>query len=162
MKRIKGFPDYLIAKDGRVFSLKSKKFLKKQLGSDGYYHYQLHRGDGTRRRYKLHRLFMEYYVDNPKNLPCINHIDGNKKNNSPKNLEWCDYSHNLKHAFDSGLRSNDSQRGSKSAVSKLTAEQVDEILVLLNDSDMKQKHIAKAFGVSESTISRIKRGERHV
>ena len=34
----------------------------------------------------------------------VNHINGNKKDNSSKNLEWCSYSENAKHAIKSGLK----------------------------------------------------------
>ena len=52
----------------------------------------------------LHRIIAVAFIPNPENKPCINHIDGNKKNNSLNNLEWVTYSENNQHAFDIGLR----------------------------------------------------------
>jgi hypothetical protein len=53
--------------------------------------------------YSVHRLVLIAFEPNVKNLPQINHKDGNKLNNHLDNLEWCDQSHNIQHAFDTGL-----------------------------------------------------------
>lgn len=47
----------------------------------------------------LHRLVAEVFIPNPKNLPCVNHKDGNKLNNYVDNLEWVSYKDNSRHAY---------------------------------------------------------------
>ena len=44
------------------------------------------------------------FIPNPSGLTEVNHIDGNKDNNHVSNLEWCTRSHNVKHSFDTGLK----------------------------------------------------------
>lgn len=52
------------------------------------------------KKYKVHRLVAESFIPNPYNLPCVNHIDENTKNNCVSNLEWCTYSENSKKFVD--------------------------------------------------------------
>ncbi len=54
----------------------------------------------------VHRLVAKYFIENPLNLPEVNHIDGNKSNNSFRNLEWVTRKENVNHAFDIGLMKN--------------------------------------------------------
>ena len=51
----------------------------------------------------VHRLVAFAFIPNPNNYGCVNHKDGNKANNTVENLEWCDYSMNLVHAYATGL-----------------------------------------------------------
>ena len=45
----------------------------------------------------VHRLVAEAFIPNPNSMPMINHIDEDKTNNLPENLEWCDSSYNMMH-----------------------------------------------------------------
>lgn len=53
------------------------------------------RKNGEQRRYSVHRLVAETFIENPNNLPEVNHKDENKLNNSVENLEWCDRVYNI-------------------------------------------------------------------
>lgn len=55
------------------------------------------------RAFKISRLVATNFIENKDKLPCVNHIDGNKKNDNILNLEWCTQSRNNIHAFDTGL-----------------------------------------------------------
>ena len=50
-----------------------------------------------------HRLVAQLFIPNINGKPCINHIDGNKKNNHVNNLEWCSHKENTRHAITTGL-----------------------------------------------------------
>jgi DNA-binding XRE family transcriptional regulator len=111
----------------------------------------------NKKRYQTvsHRLvYRWFYGDIPDGL-VINHIDGNKGNNSPENLEVCTYTENMKHAFELGLMDEFRNRQRK-----LSNIQINEIIDLYNTGNYFQREIAKMFGVSHQTISRVIKSER--
>lgn len=99
--------DYLIYSDGRVYSLKSKRFLKGKIDNVGYQVYALAIGDKMSANGKklskmvyAHRLVAQVFLENPNNYPYVHHKDENKLNNNLENLEWVSekmntYYHNL-------------------------------------------------------------------
>lgn len=50
--------------------------------------------EGTRTRFQVHRLVAAAFIQNPNNLPFINHKDEEKANNVVENLEWCTSQYN--------------------------------------------------------------------
>jgi hypothetical protein len=70
---------------------------------NGYKQVQIMRGGKRYTRY-VHRLVAECFLENPRNLPEVNHKDGNKANNTAENLEWVTRSENLLHSYRTGLK----------------------------------------------------------
>ena len=97
-KPIKGYEGlYQVSNFGRVKSLKfgKEKILKQSKNKKtGYLHVVLCK-NGILKTFRVHRLVAEAFLDNPNNLPCVNHKDENKTNNNVDNLEWCNAKYNL-------------------------------------------------------------------
>jgi hypothetical protein len=102
MKQIKDYPDYLATLDGRVFSLKSMKFLKPLMINSGYYVVRL-RNNFKEKVFLLHRIIASTYIENVDNKEQVNHIDCNKLNNCLFNLQWSTSNENMRHAYDNNL-----------------------------------------------------------
>lgn len=60
--------------------------------------------DGLSKNCFIHRLVALAFIPNPNNYPCVNHIDGNRKNNTSTNLEWCTVMANNHHALNTNLK----------------------------------------------------------
>lgn len=94
VKFIKDFEDYLIYDDGRIYSLKTNKFLKFNKSSNHYYSVELFNKNGSKRKL-VHRLVALAFLPNPNNYPQVNHKDENPLNNNVDNLEWCTAKYNM-------------------------------------------------------------------
>lgn len=109
---------YQITIDGRVISLERhiltkkdvrrripERVLKAKKHGKGYQFVALCK-DGVRNDYYVHRLVASAFIDNPGNLPYLNHLDGNPSNNCVDNLQWVSHKQNVQHGYDTGLNSN--------------------------------------------------------
>ena len=101
------------------------------------------------------------FIENPNNLPQVNHKDGNKLNNNDWNLEWCTNSENQIHAVENGLIEHN--YGQKHHMAKLTNVQASEIRekFILNPTRTLQS-VADEYNVSLQTIFKIKQNQTYV
>lgn len=91
---------------GKVRSLERKRRngatvkgrILKGCPSKGYLRHTLHK-DGKQKTPSAHRVVAITFIDNPNDLPSVNHKDGVKTNNVASNLEWCTPKDNTQHAI---------------------------------------------------------------
>lgn len=119
-------------------------------------YYVVFDGNGSVRR--IHRIVAETFLPNPNNLTDVNHKDGDKSNNKLDNLEWCDRSDNIKHAYDTGLR--EIKRGEDSPNTKLTLEDAQYIYdhYKTDGYNSNTKELAEQFNLTPQSIRTIVRG----
>jgi hypothetical protein len=86
-EELKDFPNYKINRKGEIWSNCCERIMDPSLNKDGYYIISLTK-DGKQYTKLVHRLIAIQFIDNPNNLPEIDHIDHNRTNNSLENLRW--------------------------------------------------------------------------
>ena len=104
---------YKVSNLGKILSLNYKntgkaKLMNPSKTTDGYLQVCLSKNKEYKKCY-VHRLVAETFLENPENLPEVNHKDENKKNNfvflnedgtvnkEKSNLEWKNHRDNLNH-----------------------------------------------------------------
>ena len=102
--------------------------LKQRICSKGYCMCGIKDKHGNKKLIRVHRYVAYSFIENKKNLPQINHKNGEKLNNKVDNLEWITNDDNMRHSYDIGLRET-SSRGTNNGRSLLTEEQVVDIYI---------------------------------
>lgn len=98
-----GYDQYAACRTGRIFSLRSGKYLAGVDSPNGYRLVSLSQG-GVKKQFLVHRIIAQAFLPNPDNKRTVNHLDGDKKNNKLENLAWATDSEQAIHAIESGLR----------------------------------------------------------
>lgn len=130
------------------------KILKVQLTAEDYYRVGLCK-NGTVKPFLVHRLVAQAFLLNGGEFKEVNHIDGNRRNGSVSNLEWCDRNINMKNAVDRGMfHGRLNVRNTK----KLTSKMADEIKEAA-DSGVAYREIGKAFNIAITTVHKIRCGK---
>ncbi len=94
-KPILGYENlYNISNLGNAFSIKNNRNIKPTKNSKGYLMVGLCKNK-KRKSCLVHRLVAKAFIDNPSNLPEINHKDENLSNNAASSLEWCTHKYNM-------------------------------------------------------------------
>lgn len=87
VKRLKGYKGR-----GKGYIVE-EHLIQPSINSRGYQNVVLCK-NGKTKTFTMHRLVAIAFLDNPDNLPQVNHKDENKTNNCVDNLEWCDSVYN--------------------------------------------------------------------
>lgn len=109
---------------------------------------------GKRVKERVHRLVALAFCPGFQDGLTVNHVDGNRLNNRPENLEWVSLARNTQHQWEIGLID---LRGEKSPMAKLTSKRVVYIRRLLSQG-IPAHTLAIVAGVSQKTIVKIRDG----
>ena len=170
-KKIEGLDSYMASNHGRIKSL--PRSVRSFVGNGGYkitnerilndydnsrgYRYITISINGRRKNHYIHRLVANTFISNPKGFDQVNHIDGNKSNNSVSNLEWVTERQNRDHAVKTDLM----KFGEDAPNNKLTEEQVIEILAIASKNPkVNRLRLSKKYNVADTCICRIISGKR--
>lgn len=145
--------EYQISNFGRICRKETGLRLKPFL-SHGYHRVELCKNN-IRIKHQVHRLVALTFIPNPNNYPMINHIDSCGINNHVSNLEWCDNSHNVKHAKAVAKtkpmdKAKNIEMFAKPMCVRATYIATGEVVVFEN-----QKTASKETGVTEGNIIKV-------
>ena len=119
-RKVRDYENYEISTHGRVMNTCRNKLLTPNKNTWGYLGVFLYK-NGIEKRFQIHRLVAQAFLENPLEKNEVNHIDGDKTNNCITNLEWV-RSENMKHAHQNNLMdiSKAYKMSSKTQGTKLT------------------------------------------
>ena len=153
---IPGYPGYMATDDGRIYSIKTKRFLKPSVGNHGYESVSLRTGGKTRTEL-VHRLVALAFVPNDENLPFVNHKDETRKNNAASNLEWVDCAGNANYgtAIDRRKKTMGLRKMQELAANARKHGPQKKLTVNLDTGDVYESALAasKATGIHQGNIS---------
>lgn len=136
--------------------LRKGKILSPWISDNGYFCISVQVAP-KREKYLLHRLIASAFCEGFDASLSVNHIDGNKLNNLPHNLEWVTLNRNTQHQWEIGLVN---LRGQNHPGSKISDEQARAIKKGML-SGISATLLAKTAGVSVALCYKIKDGKRH-
>ena len=94
---------YYINEQFQIININTGKIKSLSLGKRGYLYVSLNEKITNRQvKVYLHKIIALAFINNGP-YEAINHIDGNKLNCHPSNLEFCTKAYNTRHAFEHGL-----------------------------------------------------------
>lgn len=157
MKPIPGFPDYYACEKGDIWSAKRKylKRLKPFVTPNPYYLVQVKSAEGKFKTIRQHRLVALAYKGPPPDdgkKYDARHINGDKLDNRPQNLEWIEADAHRR------LSAKERSRGTWKWV---TPDEVREIRRLFHEEGMSKRAISLKFGRNVHGIKNIVEGKTH-
>lgn len=154
MREIKDFPNYYISETGVVTNKNTGRLLRQSSNGKGYLQLSLSNCGKSSTRV-VHRMVYEAYVGEIKEGMEINHIDGNKKNNSVNNLEQITHLENVNKAVEIGLIKSGSNCKLSKGVIQFSALNYKKL-----NTYGSARIASKKTGVPSSSISLVCNGKR--
>lgn len=138
-------------KDSANNSWKADRILAPRAMENGYLRIMLCK-NAAREEFLIHRLVLTVFRGGaPFSNAQVNHLNGDKKDNRPENLEWVTQSQNIKHAYDVlGHKA----RGVSNHSTHLTEEDIRQIRAL-RQAGTRSIVLARQFNISPRAIRDI-------
>jgi hypothetical protein len=163
-KDIEGYEAiYQVSNTGQVKSLKSLHaesglILKIHNQIKGYSRVNLWK-KGVCKSATIHRLVAMSFIENKDNKNQVNHKDGVKSNNCVENLEWCNASQNMIHAYKIGLKKpNVLSKTHREKMSEINSKNIIDVFTGVVYKSIRMA--SKFHPFTETYLSMMLRGER--
>lgn len=143
-----GFSKYLVSSNGKIWSMTRGLLLKQKRDRDGYLRVDMTPDGGDDKKVAAHHIVLFGFHGKRPSGTQTRHLDGNKQNNSSKNLAWGTKEENAKDRH----RLGEIPRGGTHGRAKLTERDVLNIR-RLKATGSKIVDLASEYGVAPSTIS---------
>lgn len=154
IRLIEGTDIEYISIKGAVYKLHHEgKFLKRKLDFNkrsGYMYARIFLADGSRKKFRVHRLVAKAFIENPHNLPIVGHKNNIKSDNRVENLYWTTISENTQKAVNDGLMVNRKGYEDEQSLPVVVYDLVGNELARFGSVSMCAKH----YSLSKSTILR--------
>lgn len=163
-KDVDGYEGYYqVSSFGRVksFVLYDEGRIRKGVPADGYLQVQLRVNKILETR-KVHRLAAKAFIPNPENLPEVNHIRGDRKDNRVWMIEWSTASNNMKHAYRVLGKKNNfgEKRGEDCHNAVFKNADILKMREMFESGEYTQKQIANIYNQRSGIINRILKRKR--
>jgi hypothetical protein len=86
-KKIDGYDHYSVSSFGNVRNDRTGRILKASINNYGYSNVKFCK-DKKRKLYKVHRLVVIAFIENPGNKLCVDLIDNSRLTNHVSNIRW--------------------------------------------------------------------------
>ncbi len=143
----------LVYKDGRSGMLKAG-LLNGGIGKNGYRTVSV----GSE-KYLVHRLVAEAFHGAPQAgmaYKTVNHLNGDKLDNRPENLEWASYKTNNAHARGNGLNK---QHGERSNIAKHSDQFIQAVRNVHAAYRPSYAELGRLFGLRDGHVGQIIKGQ---
>lgn len=151
---VEGWP-YEVSNWGRVRRRGADKVMVLHASGKGYPQVDMY-NNGRRKILTVHRLVARAFIGPSRDGMQIDHINDNKWDNRPENLEWVTLAENMRRARESGLSDT---RGSRNSQAKLTERDI-PVIRAMRRLGWSYPRIGRVFSVNPEAIGRIIRGVR--
>lgn len=153
--KVEGLNNFTVDREGAVVNTKTGKTIAHRVVR-GYHYVDLWEG-ANRKNLRLGRLVAKHFIPNPLCKPEVNHIDGNRFNDTSENLEWVTRSENEIHKIK--LQKENGTYVTPKGNMKYSRDVIDRVFELRGENKL-HREIALETGMAQSTVNHILLGSR--